>query len=208
MPVGPAEVETIVRGSRFRSWLGPAASSAEAGDALASRATAGPDATHHCWAYRVWRADRIDEAGFDAGEPGGTAGRPILGALQAGELVQAVCVVSRWFGGVQLGTGGLVRAYAAATGAAIDHALTTGALPEARRQVTFVVRFQYPHSGAIQRVVSRFDARTAGSAYGELVELELRLPVETADGFDRALLDATGGSISIRRGKTQWAPSS
>lgn len=206
MPARSVEAETIVRGSRFRAWLGPAADPAEAGDALALRAAAGPDATHHCWAYRVWSGDRIEDAGFDAGEPGGTAGRPILGALQAGDLVQAVCVVSRWFGGVRLGTGGLVRAYAAATRAAIDDALAAGALPEARRQVTFVVRFQYPQSGTIQRVVSRFDARAAGSAYGELVELELRLPAETADAFDSALVDATGGSVSIRRGETRWEP--
>jgi uncharacterized YigZ family protein len=206
MPARSVEAETVVRASRFRSWLGPASDPEEAGDALALRAAAGPDATHHCWAYRVWRGDRIEEAGFDAGEPGGTAGRPILGALQAGEVVQAVCVVSRWFGGVKLGTGGLVRAYAAATEAAIENALAAGALHEARRQVTFVVRFQYPQSGAIQRVVARFDAQAAGSAYGELVELDLRLPAETADAFDRALLDATGGSISIRRGEPRWEP--
>jgi uncharacterized YigZ family protein len=206
MPVRPTEAETIVRGSRFRAWLAPAADAAEAEDALAQRAAAGPDATHHCWAYRIWRGDRIEDAGFDAGEPGGTAGRPILGALHAFDLIQVVCVVSRWFGGVRLGTGGLVRAYVGAAQTAIETALAAGAVREATRQVTFRVRFQYPQSGAIQRVVSRFEARAAGSAYGELVELDLRLPAESADAFDRALLDATGGSISIRRGEALWEP--
>lgn len=114
--------------------------------------------------------------------------------------------MSRWFGGVRLGTGGLVRAYAGAAQAAIESALAARAVRDATRQVTFQVRFQYPQSGAIQRVVSRFDAHAAGSAYGELVELDLRLPVESADAFVRALMDATGGSISIRRGEARWEP--
>jgi putative IMPACT (imprinted ancient) family translation regulator len=206
MPSGPIESETIVRGSRFRAWLGPAANATEAGRALEWSATRGPDATHHCWAYRVWSGDRIEEAGFDAGEPGGTAGRPILGALQSAGLVQAVCVVSRWFGGVRLGTGGLVRAYAGAAGAVIEAARAAAALPEAMRQVTFRVRFQYPQSGAIQRVVSRFHARSGESVYGELVELDFRVPAESADAFDRALLDATGGAITVHRGETRWEP--
>ena len=206
IPARPVEAETIVRGSRFRAWLAPAADTQQAGDALALRAVAGPDATHHCWAYRIWRGTEIEDAGFDAGEPGGTAGRPILGAMQAAELVQAVCVVSRWFGGVRLGTGGLVRAYAAATHAAIEAAQAAGALREAMRQVMFRVRFQYPQSGVVQRVVTRFEAREYGSAYSQLVELDLRLPAGSADAFERALLDATGGSVSICRGETRWEP--
>lgn len=202
----PAEAETVVRGSRFRAWLGPATDAAEAGGALARRAATGPDATHHCWAYRVLRGGGIEEAGFDAGEPGGTAGRPILGALQGADLVQAVCVVSRWFGGVRLGTGGLVRAYAGAANAAIEAAREAGAVLEAREQVTFRVRFPYPLSGAVQRVISRFDARATGSTYGEFVELELMLPEESADAFNRALADATAGSVSVRRGETRWEP--
>ena len=206
MPARSAEAETVVRGSRFRAWLAPAGDADAAAVALADRAATGPDATHHCWAYRVLRGARIEDAGFDAGEPGGTAGRPILGALQSAHLVQAVCVVSRWFGGVRLGTGGLVRAYADAAHAAIHVAREAGAVLEAREQVTFRVRFPYPLSGAVQRVISRFGARSGNSAYGELVELELRLSAESADAFDRALADATAGVASVRRGEARWEP--
>jgi len=115
-------------------------------------------------------------------------------------------VVSRWFGGVRLGTGGLVRAYADAAHAAIDAAREAGAVLVARQRVTFRVRFQYSLSGAVQRVISRFEARSTGSTYGELVELELRLPLEFADGFDRALADATAGAVSVRRGEMRWEP--
>ena len=204
IPVRGAEAETIVRGSRFRAWLGPAADADEAGAALDRRAAAGKDATHHCWAYRVWRDGRIEEAGFDAGEPGGTAGRPILGSLQAAELIEAVCVVSRWFGGVKLGTGGLVRAYAESARAAIEAARETGAVLDARREATFDVRFPYALSGAVQRVVSRFAAASAGSEYGEVVQLELRVPADNADAFERALADGTAGAIELRRGPARW----
>jgi putative IMPACT (imprinted ancient) family translation regulator len=204
IPVCPAEAETIVRGSRFRAWVGGAADAEEAGAALDRRAAVGQDATHHCWAYRVWRDGRIEEAGFDAGEPGGTAGRPILGSLQAAELIQAVCVVSRWFGGVKLGTGGLVRAYADSARAAIEAAREAGAVLDARQEVAFDVRFPYTLSGAVQRVVSRFAAASAGSDYGEVVELELRVPADRADAFERALADGTAGAIDLRRGTVRW----
>ena len=206
IPVRPAEAETIVRGSRFRAWIGRADDAQEADGALARRAAAGKDATHHCWAYRVWREGRIEEAGFDAGEPGGTAGRPILGSLQAEGLVQAVCVVSRWFGGVKLGTGGLVRAYASAARAAIEAARDAGAVLDARQEAAFDVRFPYALSGAIQRVVSRFAASSAGSDYGEVVELELRVAADRADAFERALADGTAGAIDLRRGTVRWEP--
>lgn len=206
MPIRSAAAETMVRGSRFRAWLGPAADAGEAGAVLASRATAGRDATHHCWAYRVWLDERVEEAGFDAGEPGGTAGRPILGALQAADLIQAVCVVSRWFGGVKLGTGGLVRAYAEAARAAIDAAREAGAIADARRTVTFDIRFPYALSGAVQRVASRFGADASAGRYGESVELALRVPADRSAAFVRALADATAGAITARRGAVSLEP--
>jgi putative IMPACT (imprinted ancient) family translation regulator len=204
IPVRAAEADTIVRGSRFRAWIDRAGDPDEAAAALGRRAAAGKDATHHCWAYRVWQGGRVGEAGFDAGEPGGTAGRPILGALQAAELIQAVCVVSRWFGGVKLGTGGLVRAYAEAARSAIDSAREAGAVLDARQEVAIDVRFPYALSGAVQRVVSRFAAASAGSDYGEVVELELRVPADRAEAFERALADGTAGAIVVRRGTARW----
>ena len=206
MPVRPAEAETSVRGSRFRAWLGPATDAGTASLALQGRASAGPDATHHCWAYRVWREGRIEDAAFDAGEPGGTAGRPILGALQRADLVQAVCIVSRWFGGIRLGTGGLVRAYAEAARAAIGAAREAGVVLEARQRVTFRVGFEYPLSGSVQRVISRFDARATGTKYDERVELELNVPAESADAFARSLADATGGAIALQRLELRLQP--
>lgn len=199
-------VETVVRGSRFRAWLGRVTDADSAAGALVERAAAGPDATHHCSAYRVWRAGRIEEAGFDAGEPGGTAGRPILGALRHAGLVQASCVVSRWFGGVKLGTGGLGRAYGEAAEAAVAAARESGALVPAEERAVLRIRFEYPLSGAVQRIVARFHARERESAYGENVELELDVPAASADAFERALVEATGAAVGIARLETRIEP--
>ena len=78
------------------------------------------DASHHCWAFRLFRDSRARSS--DAGEPSGTAGRPILSAVEGAELFDVAIVVARWFGGVKLGTGGLSRAYREAAAGAIASA--------------------------------------------------------------------------------------
>ena len=103
---GIGRSERTVRNSRFVGVCGPARDESDARDFIASRGEAG--CRHVCWAFRCGDVVRFD----DAGEPGGTAGRPILAALEHFDLDRAVAVVSRWFGGVKLGTGGLGRAYA------------------------------------------------------------------------------------------------
>ena len=192
-----AEVESIVHGSRFRAWIAPAADSADLAAAVARRSAT--PATHHCWACRLWRDGGIDETASDAGEPSGTAGRPILGALRQSGLVRAVCVVSRWFGGVKLGTGGLARAYAGAAGAAVAVAREAGHVVPAELRASVRVRFGYPASGAVRGVVSRFRARERAARYGEQAELELTVSAEAADAFETALVEATGGAIEIVR---------
>jgi putative IMPACT (imprinted ancient) family translation regulator len=204
--VRPAEARTVVRGSRFHAWLGPASDPRSASAALGARAALGPDATHHCWAYRIWSESAIDEGAFDAGEPGGTAGRPILGALRRAGVVQAVCVVSRWFGGVRLGTGGLVRAYGEAARAAIAAGRHGGAVREARPRLILRARFDYGQSGSVQRVVARFGAQSAVAAFGERAELDLSVPAESGDAFERALVDATAGGIALSGRRLRLVP--
>ncbi|MBB2202042.1 IMPACT family protein [Gluconacetobacter tumulisoli] len=101
----PARLEREVRKSLFLAQAAPVASPAEA---LAFvRAVGIADATHNCWAYRIGQDYRSD----DDGEPGGTAGRPILQVIDGQGFDRTVVVVTRWFGGIKLGAGGLVRAY-------------------------------------------------------------------------------------------------
>jgi uncharacterized YigZ family protein len=94
-----------IRKSRFLAQAAPVATAAQAVDFL--REASDPAATHNCWAYRIGPAYRFN----DDGEPGGTAGRPILQAIEGQDIDNVVVVVTRWFGGIKLGAGGLVRAY-------------------------------------------------------------------------------------------------
>ena len=103
--IGPCEFREEIRKSRFVTLAAPVSSAAEA-QAFIERNSV-PDATHNCWAWKTGAQYRSN----DDGEPGGTAGRPILAAIEAQEFDQVVVLVIRWYGGIQLGTGGLARAY-------------------------------------------------------------------------------------------------
>nr|WP_316651681.1 YigZ family protein [uncultured Gellertiella sp.] len=102
-----------IRKSRFVAWAGPVAGEEEVRDFLLRHAD--PSASHNCWAYRIGPKVRFN----DDGEVGGTAGKPILQVIEGQELDHVVVLVTRWFGGTLLGTGGLVRAYGGTAGACL-----------------------------------------------------------------------------------------
>ncbi len=151
-PVREARAEIRDRGSRFLAIVAPAASEEEAKAALEALEAEMPDATHHCWAFRVGpphRTDRLVERSSDAGEPSGTAGPPILQVLRGAELSDAVAVVVRWYGGTKLGKGGLARAYAGATREAVEGLPTTLRVPT----VALAIELPYDRLGATKRLI-------------------------------------------------------
>ncbi|MCA9712397.1 MAG: YigZ family protein, partial [Myxococcales bacterium] len=109
-----------IKGSRFLATLAPVHDRAQARAFVAEIEAEMPDATHHCWALRLARPSL--ERAVDAGEPSGSAGRPILAAMTGRDVVDACVVVTRYFGGTKLGVGGLVRAYGGAAAAVLDGA--------------------------------------------------------------------------------------
>ena len=192
---GSTESTHTVRGSRFVTWLAPAADPKAASQVLDRRSGLYADATHHCWAYRTWSDGDLQAAGFDAGEPSGTAGRPILGALERADVVNSVCVVSRWFGGTRLGTGGLTRAYAAAARLAIEGAIPARRLPEVGVWSRFETRFPYGATSQVRRVAAKHAAREESADYGERVKLVLSVPAEQSGRFERALAEIGAGTV-------------
>src|SRR5690606_17901278 len=102
---GTARHEELIKKSRFLALAAPVSSAQEAMAFFAEHQV--PDATHNCWAYRIGQEYRFN----DDGEPGGTAGRPILQAIEGQDCDRVAVLVIRWFGGIKLGSGGLVRAY-------------------------------------------------------------------------------------------------
>lgn len=194
IPAGRHRAEIVIERSRFIATLAPAASAAEAAALVhdVSRELAG--ATHHCWAFVAGPPGSTGHVGMsDAGEPHGTAGRPMLTTLLHCGLGDIAAVVTRYYGGVKLGTGGLARAYAGA----VNHALDS--LPRAER-VTWAqlhVEVDYGVIGAVQLLLPAFEATPLQQAYSDTVTYVLQVPAAQVDALRAALMEATSGKVRI-----------
>jgi uncharacterized YigZ family protein len=178
-----------IRGSRFLADVAPVEDEAAAFAFLDEVRAREPDATHHCWAFRL--PDGRERAS-DAGEPRDTAGPPILRRIAGADVAGVVVVVRRHDGGTQLGRGGLVRAYGEAAAAVLAEA------PVVERPVVerFHLRFPYELTGTVEAVLAAFDADTRDAAYGADVSLDVAVPVAGAEAFAAALSEATAGRAS------------
>lgn len=142
------------------------------------------DARHCCYAY-VMGAERWDFRAVDDGEPSSTAGKPILGQINARELTDVLVCVVRYYGGVNLGTGGLITAYRAAAADALDHSVAEERLVE--ELVTW--RFSYPMMNAVMRVVKEMQPRIIGQTFDNTCEIQLSIRKSLA-GELRSRLEA------------------
>ena len=115
-----AEIMLTVKDSKFIGYCFPVADKSEAVQKIAEICQQHRKATHICWAYRIYENNQLLYYAHDAGEPHGSAGAPILKALTSRQLVKALVVVVRYFGGTKLGIGGLIRAYGATAGKTLD----------------------------------------------------------------------------------------
>ncbi|MGV9659983.1 YigZ family protein [Streptomyces koyangensis] len=187
--------ETEINRWRFLCTLAPAATEEEAQAVIARVRRAHAEATHNCYAY-VIGADASVQKAADDGEPGGTAGVPMLQMLLRRDIRYAVAVVTRYYGGVKLGAGGLIRAYGGSVGEALD-ALGT----RTRRRFRLAsVTVGHERAGRLQN-----DLRAAGRTirdvhYGERVTLDIGLPDAEVDAFRGWLADATAGEAEFRPG--------
>lgn len=180
-----------VRGSEFIGHVAPAGTVGDAEAFVAEVEGEYDDATHNVPAYRV-RADPLREYASDDGEPSGSAGKPALNVLQGEEVENCVLVVTRYYGGTNLGYGGLVRAYSRAA----SDALEAAGIVEERPHVRLSVAVEYDDSGTVRGILEsagcEFDAD-----YGEDVRFEVRVPSEEADGLRDRLRSATSGRAGI-----------
>lgn len=182
-------VETEVKKSRFIAWAWPVSTPEQASAHIASRQDL--SASHNCYAFKIGQNYRSS----DDGEPGGTAGRPILAAIE-GEGVDGVCVlVTRFFGGIKLGTGGLVRAYGGAARACLRDAPKVDFIP----QVVVLAIVPFEALGAAYMVADQMGARRVGEDYESTgdggVALRLEVEAEKAEKVCEMLQDASAGKI-------------
>lgn len=198
---GEGTHETEVNRSRFVCALAPAGSEEEARAFLGRVRERHPTASHHCHAYVIGADAAVQRCGDD-GEPGGTAGAPMLQMLLRREVRYAVAVVARYFGGTKLGAGGLIRAYGGAVGEALD---VVGTVHRERLRLA-TVTVDHQRAGRLEN-----DLRAAGRAvrevaYGQAVTLTVGLPEADVPGFASWLAGATGGQARLELGDETYAP--
>lgn len=140
------------------------------------------DARHCCYAY-VLGSDRADFRANDDGEPSSTAGKPILGQLNRLELTDVLVVVIRYYGGVNLGTGGLIVAYRTAT----EDALSKAVIEEKFVEERIAYRFTYPMINAVMRVVKETGARVVSQSFDNDCEIVLSIRQSLAEGLQARL---------------------
>ncbi|MBW8192771.1 YigZ family protein [Neiella marina] len=195
-PVAPAEAEIEVKNSRFIAYLEPVENLQQADQAKAKIRELHPNARHHCWAQLVSAPDDVHGAGAsDDGEPGGTAGRPMLAVLTGKPAGYLMVMVVRYFGGVKLGTGGLVRAYSGAVRAVCDVAQWQQCLPMAKFQLVL----SYSQHQSALHLLNQLKGDVCTSDFTELVQLSVQLPQTEEVEFTRQLEEMGAGSIQIKR---------
>ena len=191
----PAEAQFREKASTFLAYAAPAASEAEARAVLAEREKLHWDATHNCSAWVVRGGIRRAN---DAGEPSGSAGAPILAAIEGAGLTDCVVVVTRWYGGTKLGVGGLVRAY----GDAAARALAAAPRRVGVEAVRLEVRYPYAHTAAVMRALERAGAEQVEHGYAEGGDAGIVLvsvPDGSVEAFADELREGTAGSVAPER---------
>jgi uncharacterized YigZ family protein len=195
-PIPAARVrfqETISR-SRFITTVAAAATPEQARGLVAEVRSEFPDATHHCFAYVAGPPGSTAQVGMsDDGEPGGTAGRPMLAILLGSGVGDIVAVVSRYFGGTKLGTGGLVRAY----GGGVRSALASLPLREKIALRSLRLKGAYHWVSALDKMLPSYEAQVAGRSFDAEVTWDVTVPEEHLDALVVAIAEVSRGEIQI-----------
>ncbi len=193
VPIGTAEYKLTVKGSKFIGVCSSAHDESDTRDFIKNRSRRFHNATHNCWAYRIGDPSSPVERSSDEGEPSGTAGRPILEQLIKANLVCAVLVVSRWFGGTKLGKGGLIRAYGGCAAETIGLLKTQTRQPEVR----ITVECSYDLVGLVERTASKCKGGIEGGDYSESARLTVKLPLDMKDLFKELITEESAGRVKI-----------
>ncbi len=193
----PVSHEIEVKHSRFLAQAAPVASPDAA---LAFVAQVGdPAATHNCWAYRIGNEYRFN----DDGEPAGTAGRPILAAIDGQGFDQVVVVVTRWYGGIKLGAGGLVRAY----GGSAAECLRTAPRRALVQYTTVQLEYAFEDTGAVHAALAAFEAEKTDEQFvADGARARLRLPESQLAPLKQRLRDATRDRVRLHDEQPEDGP--
>ncbi len=191
IPTQTHRVTTAVSNSRFITTISYVSTVDEAKAFLAAVRTEMPDANHHVYAFRVGFGNSVIEGMSDDGEPSGTSGPPVLAVLRGSDVGDVIVVVTRYFGGTLLGTGGLVRAY----GDDAREGLAT--LPTERKieKSTLGIELSYHFFDQVKRLIAQYDGVLDEESFAAEVTIIASFPVDCVAGFSAALIELTAGSV-------------
>ncbi|MFD1706915.1 YigZ family protein [Siminovitchia sediminis] len=191
--------EIHIQKSRFIAHLKRAETEEEAQDFIQDIKKEHWNATHNCSAYLIGEHDQIQKANDD-GEPSGTAGVPMLEVLKKRQLKDTVVVVTRYFGGIKLGAGGLIRAY----GRAVSEGLDAVGIVERTLMTTMHVKVEYPWLGKLENEIRSSVYPLKDIHYSDLVEIEVYVKENQTNAFHEWMTELTNGQADISEGEKTY----
>lgn len=196
MPAGLHRAEQSIERSRFIATVTHAPTPDDARSFIDAMRAEFPDATHNCWAFVCGPPGSTANIGMsDDGEPHGTAGRPMLDILLYSDVGEIAVVVTRYYGGVKLGKGGLVRAY----GGAVQSVLESMPRLEKVDRVRIVITIGYPDIEPLRRLLADLDGDIEGEEYAADVIYTVAAPVQSIETLKARLMDLTAGRAGLER---------
>lgn len=194
IPAVSVSVTEEIKKSRFITLLAHTDGVAAAKAFVDSTRAAHPDARHHCWAWVAGAPDDSQQLGFsDDGEPAGTAGKPMLAQLMGSGVGEITAVVVRYYGGIKLGTGGLVKAYGGGVQQAINQLTTSRKVP----LKAYTLRCDYALLAGVEALLKQFEGLIVQSDFGAEVVLNVALPHSKAADFSARLADMSRGTLHL-----------
>jgi len=191
---GGARGEIVEKKSRFIATLEPVSSEQEALDFIESVRRKYYDARHNCFAFIIGKDGKLERCSDD-GEPSGTAGRPMLEVLRSAGISEAAAVVTRYFGGTLLGTGGLVRAYTQAMQAAMERC----SIVTMRCGIRYHITAEYVLAGKLQYLFARRQIITENTVYTDKVEFYIVVPFREEEALKKDIIELAAARIQLEK---------
>lgn len=195
-----SKTETVIQRSRFIGECFPVETEEDVSRILAEVKSGYWDASHHCYAYSLGPTGAFSRFSDD-GEPSGTAGMPMMEAIRYAGVTNVLCVVTRYFGGILLGTGGLVKAYSGACKSALNEAGKVLMTPG----VGYVFSVPYPFYSTFTKIADKY-AVTDNAEFLQDITVTLHLPLEKEEKFLAEMTDRSNGRLMGQRGEEKYYP--
>ena len=200
VPTRASETEFVEKRSRFIGHVKPVETEEEARAFVEETRRRYHDARHNCWCYLLRNGNLVRYS--DDGEPQGSAGQPMLAVFEKEGVTDLVCVVTRYFGGILLGAGGLVRAYTRSAKDALDAA----GVSVVRRWVRMLVACSYRQFDRIRQETEHFGATVQSTEYGADILLTVLVPEEYVERYVNCIVDLTAGEVEPLEDGETFAP--